>query len=176
MKKIKQFIDKIVRAGNPDPLKSAQDHLRYLDEEVGELSQGLNSYLWSVIDTAHNKECLVETIDGVCDVAFVAFNIGLQVLEGAGYGDKAIEILERCFEEVKDSNLSKLEDGKPVFREDGKVGKGKDYFKPKIAEILFEDDLEYVIERGISEYREGKTKKLDFSKPIHEQLIDESNR
>jgi len=176
MKKIKQFIDKIVRVGNPDPLKSAQDHLRYLDEEVGELSQGLNSYLWSVVDTAYNKECLVETIDGVCDVAFVAFNIGLQVLEDAGYGDKAVEILERCFEEVKDSNLSKLEDGKPVFREDGKVGKGKDYFKPKIAEILFGDDLESVIERGISEYKKGKTKKLDFSKPIHEQLINESNR
>jgi hypothetical protein len=58
------------------------------------------------------------------------------VLEDAGYGDKAVEILEKCFEEVKDSNLSKLEDGKPVFREDGKVSKGKDYFKPKIKEIL----------------------------------------
>ena len=133
MKKIKQFIDKIVRAGNPDPLQSAIDHLKYLDEEVRELCLGLNYYS---IDTANNED-LVETIDGVCDVAFVAFNIGLQVLEDAGYGDRAVEILERCFEEVKDSNLSKLEDGKPVFREDGKVSKGKDYFKPKIAEILF---------------------------------------
>lgn len=133
MKKIKQFIDKIVRAGNPDPLQSALDHLEYLDEEVRELWLGLNYYS---IDTANNED-LVETIDGVCDVAFVAFNIGLQVLEDAGYGDRAVEVLERCFEEVKDSNLSKLEDGKPVFREDGKVSKGKDYFKPKIKEILF---------------------------------------
>jgi hypothetical protein len=131
MKKIKQFIDKIVRAGNPDPLQSAIDHLKYLDEEVEELRQGL---LYN--DSA---EDLTETIDGVCDVAFVAFNIGLQVLEDAGYGDKSVEILERCFEEVKDSNLSKLENGKPVFREDGKVGKGKDYFKPKIREILSGD-------------------------------------
>lgn len=149
MKKIKQFIDKIVRVGNPDPLKSALDHLEYLDEEVSELKAGLNFYTFfsdeidlasKDSDTSEDKNSkhrnLVETIDGVCDVAFVAFNIGLQLLEDAGYGDKAVELLERCFEEVKDSNLSKLEDGKPVFREDGKVGKGKDYFKPKIKEIL----------------------------------------
>jgi hypothetical protein len=137
MKKIKQFVDKIVRAGNPDPLQSAIDHQAYLDEEVEELRQGLLSYSWVMEDTIHGNDSVVETIDGVCDVAFVAFNIGLQVLEDAGYGDRAVELLERCFEEVKDSNLSKLEDGKPVFREDGKVSKGKDYFKPKIAEILF---------------------------------------
>jgi hypothetical protein len=139
MKKIKQFIDKIVRAGNPDPLQSAIDHLKYLDEEVEELRQGLLSYSWVMKDTIHGNDSVVETIDGVCDVAFVAFNIGLQVLEDAGYGDRAVEVLERCFEEVKDSNLSKLENGKPVFREDGKVGKGKDYFKPKIKEILSGD-------------------------------------
>jgi predicted HAD superfamily Cof-like phosphohydrolase len=151
MKKIKQFIDKIVRAGNPDPLKSALDHLEYLDEEVSELKAGLNfytvfsdeiTYATKGSDTSEDEKAkqrnLIETIDGVCDVAFVAFNVGLQVLEDAGYGDQAVEILERCFEEVKDSNLSKLEDGKPVFREDGKVSKGKDYFKPKITEILFE--------------------------------------
>ena len=140
MKKIKQFIDKIVRVGNPDSLKSALDHLKYLDEEVGELRLGLHCYNLTSTDPTPNED-LVETIDGVCDVAFVAFNIGLQVLEDAGYGDKAVEILERCFEEVKDSNLSKLEDGKPIFREDGKVGKGKDYFKPKIAEILLRKDF-----------------------------------
>jgi predicted HAD superfamily Cof-like phosphohydrolase len=151
MKKIKQFVDKIVRAGNPDPLQSAIDHLEYLDEEVSELKAGLNFYTVfsdEIIyatkgsDTSEDEKAkqknLIETIDGVCDVAFVAFNIGLQVLEDAGYGDRAVEILEKCFEEVKDSNLSKLEDGKPVFREDGKVSKGKDYFKPKIKEILFE--------------------------------------
>jgi hypothetical protein len=140
MKKIKQFIDKIVRAGNPDPFKSAVDHLEYLKEEEAELYRGLNKYGWSRGEnTAKEVLDLTETIDGVCDVAFVAFNIGLQVLEDAGYGDQAVEMLERCFEEVKDSNLSKLEDGKPVFREDGKVGKGKDYFKPKIREILSGD-------------------------------------
>ncbi len=158
MKKIKQFIDRIVRAGNPDPLQSAIDHQEYLDEEVLELHNGLADYdlysdrLTDIYDeftnacyldeTLENKDIsLVETIDGVCDVAFVAFNIGLQVLEDAGYGDRAVEILEKCFEEVQDSNLSKLEDGKPVFREDGKVGKGKDYFKPRIAEILLGKDF-----------------------------------
>ncbi|MEY4110529.1 MAG: hypothetical protein RLZZ46_884 [Bacteroidota bacterium] len=45
--------------------------------------------------------------------------------------------IERVFEEIHQSNMSKLgHDGKPIYREDGKVLKGPNYFKPKIAEIL----------------------------------------
>lgn len=36
--------------------------------------------------------------------------------------------------------MSKLEDGKPILREDGKILKGKDYFKPHIESILFKKD------------------------------------
>ena len=46
-------------------------------------------------------------------------------------------IIEEIFEEIQASNMSKLgEDGKPIYREDGKVLKGPNYFKPNIAKII----------------------------------------
>lgn len=46
-------------------------------------------------------------------------------------------IIEDLFEEVHKSNMSKLgEDGKPIYREDGKVLKGKNYFKPDLTKFL----------------------------------------
>jgi predicted HAD superfamily Cof-like phosphohydrolase len=45
--------------------------------------------------------------------------------------------IEGIFEEIQASNMSKLDDnGEPIFREDGKVLKGNNYFKPNIAKIL----------------------------------------
>lgn len=45
--------------------------------------------------------------------------------------------IERVFEEIQNSNMSKLgKDGKPVYRKDGKVMKGPDYVKPDIAKVL----------------------------------------
>jgi predicted HAD superfamily Cof-like phosphohydrolase len=45
--------------------------------------------------------------------------------------------IETVFNEIQRSNMSKLgEDGKPIYREDGKVLKGPNYFKPNISEIL----------------------------------------
>ena len=46
-------------------------------------------------------------------------------------------VIDEVFEEIQRSNMSKLgRDGKPIYREDGKVLKGPDYFKPNIAKIL----------------------------------------
>jgi predicted HAD superfamily Cof-like phosphohydrolase len=45
--------------------------------------------------------------------------------------------IEEVFNEIQRSNMSKLgEDGKPIFREDGKVLKGPNYFKPNIKAVL----------------------------------------
>jgi predicted HAD superfamily Cof-like phosphohydrolase len=45
--------------------------------------------------------------------------------------------IEEVFNEIQRSNMSKLgEDGKPIYREDGKVLKGPNYFKPNIKAIL----------------------------------------
>lgn len=47
-----------------------------------------------------------------------------------------LDLFEAGFDEVHASNMSKLEDGKPIYREDGKVLKGKDYFKPNLKKVL----------------------------------------
>ena len=45
--------------------------------------------------------------------------------------------IEEVFDEIQRSNMSKLgEDGEPIYREDGKVMKGPNYFKPNISDIL----------------------------------------
>jgi len=45
--------------------------------------------------------------------------------------------IEEIFDEIQKSNLSKLgEDGKPIYRNDGKVMKGPNYFKPDISKVL----------------------------------------
>jgi predicted HAD superfamily Cof-like phosphohydrolase len=47
------------------------------------------------------------------------------------------DVIDEVFEEIQRSNMSKLgSDGKPIYREDGKVLKGPNYFKPDIAKIL----------------------------------------
>ena len=47
------------------------------------------------------------------------------------------DVIDEVFEEIQRSNMSKLgNDGKPIYREDGKVLKGPNYFKPEIAKIL----------------------------------------
>jgi hypothetical protein len=51
-------------------------------------------------------------------------------------------LIEDVFMEIQASNMSKLgADGKPIYREDGKVMKGEHYFKPRIAEILNRDPV-----------------------------------
>ena len=72
----------------------------------------------------------VEIADALTDQLYVLCGTILY----HGLEDKIIPL----FNEVHASNMSKLEDGKPIFRSDGKVMKGKDYFKPNINKILNE--------------------------------------
>ena len=73
-----------------------------------------------------NKD-LLEVADALTDILYVTY--------GAGH---AFGIdLDKCFEEVQSSNMSKLgEDGKPTYNESGKVMKGPKYFKPDLAKFL----------------------------------------
>ena len=84
-----------------------------------------------------NEEYLKAALEG--DVTEVADALGdqLYILCGTilkhGMQDKIVEV----FEEIQKSNMSKLgADGKPIYREDGKVLKGPDYFRPNIQKIL----------------------------------------
>ena len=73
-----------------------------------------------------NKD-LLEVADALTDILYVTY--------GAGH---AFGIdLDNCFEEVQNSNMSKLgEDGKPIYNEFGKVMKGPKYFKPDLTKFV----------------------------------------
>jgi predicted HAD superfamily Cof-like phosphohydrolase len=72
---------------------------------------------------------IVEIADALGDILYIA----LGTLLRHGLHDKIDEV----FEEIHNSNMSKLDDnGKPIYREDGKVLKGPNYFKPNIKKIL----------------------------------------
>ena len=76
---------------------------------------------------AMNKKDLVEVADALTDILYVTY--------GAGH---AFGInLDDCFEEVQNSNMSKLDkDGKPIYNDKGKVMKGPNYFKPNLSKFI----------------------------------------
>ena len=79
------------------------------------------------LTTAMEKKDLLEVADALTDILYVTY--------GAGH---AFGInLDKCFEEVQNSNMSKLgDDGKPIYSEKGKVLKGPNYFKPNLSNLL----------------------------------------
>ena len=91
--------------------------LRYdlIKEELDELKDAID------------KRDIKEVADALTDILYVTY--------GAGH---AFGInLDKCFEEVQNSNMSKLgEDGKPIYNDKGKVMKGPNYFKPNISKFL----------------------------------------
>ena len=73
------------------------------------------------------KKDLKETVDALTDILYVTY--------GAGHAFGVN--LDKCFEEVQNSNMSKLDrNGKPIFNENGKVMKGPNYFKPNLNQFL----------------------------------------
>ena len=80
------------------------------------------------LEAAQNND-LVEVADALGDMLYILCGTIIE----HGMQDK----IEEVFNEIQRSNMSKLGvDGKPIYREDGKVLKGPNYFKPNIAEIL----------------------------------------
>jgi predicted HAD superfamily Cof-like phosphohydrolase len=80
------------------------------------------------LEAANNND-LVEVADALGDMLYILCGTIIE----HGMQDK----IETVFNEIQRSNMSKLgEDGKPIYREDGKVLKGPNYFKPNISEIL----------------------------------------
>ena len=87
-----------------------------IKEELEELTEAMN-----------NRD-LLEVADALTDILYVTY--------GAGH---AFGIdLDKCFDEVQNSNMSKLdENGKPIYNESGKVMKGPKYFKPDLSKFVF---------------------------------------
>ena len=79
------------------------------------------------LQAAINKKDIKEVADALTDILYVTY--------GAGH---AFGInLDKCFEEVQNSNMSKLgDDGKPIFNDKGKVMKGPNYFKPDLNKFV----------------------------------------
>ncbi len=82
------------------------------------------------LEAAKNGD-LVEVADALGDMMYIL--CGTILSHGMQHK------IEEVFEEIQRSNMSKLgEDGKPIYRKDGKVLKGPNYFKPNIARIIEE--------------------------------------
>ncbi|MDG1761121.1 MAG: nucleoside triphosphate pyrophosphohydrolase family protein [Flavobacteriaceae bacterium] len=80
------------------------------------------------LEAATNND-LIEVADALGDMLYILCGTILE----HGMQDK----IEEVFAEIQKSNMSKLgADGKPIYREDGKVLKGPDYFKPNIAKVV----------------------------------------
>ena len=76
---------------------------------------------------AINNNDLKEAVDALTDILYVTY--------GAGHAFGVN--LDKCFDEVQRSNMSKLgEDGKPIYNEQGKVMKGPGYFEPNLEKFL----------------------------------------
>ena len=84
-----------------------------------------------------NEEYLSAALNG--DITEVADALGdqLYILIGTILKHGMQDVIEDVFQEIQNSNMSKLgEDGKPIYREDGKVLKGPKYYKPNISKII----------------------------------------
>ena len=80
------------------------------------------------LQVAMKNNDLLEVADALTDILYVTY--------GAGH---AFGIdLDKCFDEVQNSNMSKLdENGEPIYNESGKVMKGPNYFKPDLSKFVF---------------------------------------
>ena len=96
-------------------------------EKINKLRVSLiNEELEEFKESIKNND-LKEVADALTDILYVTY--------GAGH---AFGIdLDKCFDEVQNSNMSKLgQDGKPIYNNDGKVMKGPNYFKPDLSKFL----------------------------------------
>ena len=103
-----------IKAGFPNE-KITKLRLDLIREELSELEEAIE------------KKDIKEVADALTDILYVTY--------GAGH---AFGInLDSCFEEVQNSNMSKLgSDGKPIYNEHGKVMKGPSYFKPNLSKFV----------------------------------------
>ena len=95
--------------------KINQLRLKLIKEELQELLEAMK------------KKDLLEVADALTDILYVTYGTG------HAFGIN----LDKCFDEVQTSNMSKLgENGKPIYNEHGKVMKGPNYFKPNLKKFI----------------------------------------
>ena len=104
-----------------------KEKAEFPNEKISSLRYDLIREELEELKDAIEKKDIVEIADALTDILYVTY--------GAGH---AFGInLDKCFEEVQNSNMSKLNsDGKPIFNNQGKVMKGPNYFKPNLGKFL----------------------------------------
>ena len=117
--KVKTFMQTFGQEVKTNPSFSTDkiNDLRYnlIKEELSELKEAMD-----------NKD-LLEVADALTDILYVTYGAGI------AFGID----LDKCFDEVQNSNMSKLgEDGRPIYNEAGKVMKGPNYFKPDLSKYV----------------------------------------
>ena len=97
------------------------------DEKLNQLRISLINEELDELKTAIKDNNILEVADALTDILYVTY--------GAGHSFGVD--LDKCFDEVQKSNMSKLgEDGKPIYNEAGKVMKGPSYFKPDLSKFI----------------------------------------
>ena len=115
--KVEEFMNAFGQTVETEPTWTSVSQLRYdlIDEELKELGQAIE------------ERNIVEVADALTDLLYVVY--------GAGHSFGLD--LDKCFEEVHNSNMTKLgPEGKPIYREDGKVMKGPGYRAPDLKTTL----------------------------------------
>ena len=117
--KVKIFMETFGQEVKTQPSFSSEkiNNLRYnlIKEELDELKKAMN-----------NKD-LLEVADALTDILYVTYGAGI------AFGID----LDKCFDQVQKSNMSKLgNDGKPIYNKAGKVMKGPNYFKPDLSKFV----------------------------------------
>ena len=102
------------KASFPDK-KIVQLRIDLIQEELNELKEAISS------------NDIIEVADALTDILYVTY--------GAGHSFGIN--LDKCFDEVQDSNMSKLDENKqPIYSENGKVMKGPNYYPPNLKKII----------------------------------------
>ena len=107
--------------------QEVKDKPAFSSDKINKLRIDLIKEELEELTEAMKNNDLLEVADALTDILYVTY--------GAGH---AFGIdLDKCFEEVQNSNMSKLdENGKPIYNESGKVMKGPKYFKPDLSKFV----------------------------------------
>ena len=107
--------------------QEVKEKAEFPNEKITSLRYDLINEELSELKDAIEKKDIKEVADALTDILYVTY--------GAGH---AFGInLDKCFEEVQNSNMSKLgADGKPIYNEKGKVMKGPNYFEPNLEKFV----------------------------------------
>ena len=107
--------------------QEVKDKPSFSTEKINKLRIDLIKEELDELSEAMKNNDLLEVADALTDILYVTY--------GAGH---AFGInLDKCFEEVQNSNMSKLnENGKPIYNESGKVMKGPNYFRPNLSKFV----------------------------------------